>query len=56
MTKVLKCPICEKGNLEINVLKGYKISFNGKISKMLNRVYCTNCKRNIKYELVKTEN
>lgn len=56
MTKVQKCPICEKGSLEINVPNDYKVSFNGKIGKMLNRVYCVNCKRNIKYEFVKTEN
>lgn len=53
MVKVVNCPICEKGKLNIFIFKDYEICFSGKISEMFNRVYCTNCKRQIKYKVIK---
>lgn len=56
MVKTHNCPICEVGELKVDIKNGYKIVFSGKMSELPCRVYCKNCKRFIKYKVVKEEN
>ena len=55
MVKVIDCPICEKGKLQIDISNGYDVVFNGKMSELPCRIYCKNCRRYIKYKVVKKE-
>lgn len=55
MVKNEKCPICERGELKIDITSGYKVVFNGRMSELPCRIYCKNCKRYIKYKVVKKE-
>ena len=55
MVKTYDCPICEKGKLQIDTTSGFKPTFEGKMSEMPCRIYCKNCKRHIKYKVVKEE-
>lgn len=56
MVKKYECPVCEQKTLQIDIKNGYKVVFSGKIGKLPCRIYCKNCKRFIKYEVVKEEN
>ena len=56
MVKNIDCPICEKGKLQIDIRNGYKVVFEGKMSELPCRIYCKNCRRFIKYKVVKEEN
>jgi C4-type Zn-finger protein len=56
MVKNVDCPICEKGKLEFNIKNGYKVVFEGKMSELPCKIYCKNCRRSIKYKVVKEEN
>lgn len=55
MVKKVDCPICEKGKLEFNIANGYKVVFEGKMSELPCKIYCKNCRRFIKYNIVKQE-
>ena len=55
MVRNIDCPICEKGKLQIDIKNGYKIVFEGKMSELPCRIYCKNCRRIIKYKVVKEE-
>lgn len=55
MVKEYKCPICDKSGLKIDIANGYKIVFEGKLSDLPCRIYCKNCRRLIKYNVVKSE-
>jgi hypothetical protein len=55
MVKNIDCPICEKGKLQIDIANGYKIVCEGKMSELPCRIYCKNCRRTIKYKVVKDE-
>lgn len=55
MVKTYDCPICEKGKLQIDLSNGYTAVFEGKMSEMPCRIFCKNCKRQIKYKAVKQE-
>lgn len=55
MVKTVDCPICETGKLKIDISNGYKAVFNGKMSELPCRVFCKNCKRFIKYKVVREE-
>ena len=56
MVRNYNCPICEKGKLQLNITNGYKVVFDGKMSELPCKIYCKNCKRFIKYNVVKREN
>lgn len=56
MVEKVDCPICEKGKLEFNIKNGYKVVFDGKMSELPCKTYCKNCRRSIKYKVVKEEN
>lgn len=55
MVKVMNCPVCEKGKLPIDISNGYKVVFQGKFNELPCRIFCKNCKRLIKYKVVKNE-
>jgi hypothetical protein len=52
MVKVIDCPLCNGGKLNINVANGYKIITDGYVSKLPLKKYCKNCNRNVKYLVV----
>ena len=56
MVRNYNCPICEKGKLQLNITNGYKVVFEGKMSELPCKIYCKNCRRSIKYKVVKEEN
>ena len=56
MVKNVDCPICEKGKLQLNITNGYKVVFEGKMSELPCKIYCKNCRRFIKYKVVKEQN
>lgn len=49
----IDCPICEKGKLQVNIKNGYKVVYEGKMSELPCKIYCKNCRRFIKYKVVK---
>jgi hypothetical protein len=49
----IDCPICEKGKLQVNIKNGYKVVCEGKMSELPCKIYCKNCRRFIKYKVVK---
>ena len=56
MVEKKDCPICEKGKLVFNITNGYRIVFDGKMSELPCKIYCKNCRRTIKYKVVKENN
>jgi hypothetical protein len=52
MVKVIDCPLCNGGKLNINIADGYKIITDGYVSKLPLKKQCKNCNRNVKYLVV----
>lgn len=55
MVKKYECPVCEKGKLQFNITNGYDVVFEGKMSELPCKIYCKNCRRFIKYKIIKKE-
>lgn len=55
MVKIVDCPLCNGGKLNISVANGYKIIIDGYVSKLPLKKKCKNCNRNVKYLVVKDE-
>lgn len=55
MQKVINCPICENGKLEIEIKGEEKIITSGRFGSLPYKAYCKSCHRFIKYNVVKEE-
>ena len=55
MVKIVDCPLCNGGKLNISVAEGYEIITDGYISKLPLKKKCKNCNRNVKYLVVRKE-
>ncbi len=55
MVKIVDCPLCNGGKLNISVANGYKIITDGYVSKLPLKKKCKICNRNVKYLVVKDE-
>lgn len=53
MIREIDCPLCNGGKLKINISNGYDIITSGKLSELPYVCVCRNCKRKVKYDLVK---
>lgn len=53
MVKEYECPVCEKNGIKIHLSNGYEAVFDGKLSELPCSVFCKNCRRQIKYAVVK---
>ena len=55
MQKVINCPICENGKLEIEVKGEEKVITSGRFGKFPYKAYCKSCHRFIKYDIVNVD-
>jgi hypothetical protein len=55
MVKVIECPLCNGGKLNIDIANGYKIITSGYVSKLPLKKRCKTCNRNVKYAVVREE-
>lgn len=55
MVKIINCPLCNGGKLQIDVPQGQRAIFSGALKDMKNICVCKNCNRNVKYKLVKSD-
>lgn len=55
MVKVIDCPLCNGGKLNIDIANGYKIITSGYVSKLPLKKKCKVCNRNVKYIVVREE-
>ena len=52
MQKVIDCPLCNGGKLNIDIANGYSIITDGRPSKLPLKKRCKVCNRNVKYIVV----
>ena len=53
MVKIIDCPLCNGGKLNIDIANGYKIIISGYVSKLPLKKRCKTCNRNVKYAVVR---
>ena len=53
MVKIIDCPLCNGGKLNIDIANGYKIITSGYVSKLPLKKRCKVCNRNVKYAVVR---
>lgn len=49
MVKIVDCPLCNGGQLKIEVPSGCQVIVDGRPSKLPLKKMCKTCNRNIKY-------
>lgn len=52
MQKIIDCPLCNGGELKIDIANGYCIITDGRPSKLPLKKRCKFCNRNVKYIVV----
>ncbi len=52
MQKIIDCPLCNDGKLNIDIANGYRIITDGRPSKLPLKKRCKVCNRNVKYIVV----
>jgi hypothetical protein len=52
MQKIIDCPLCNGGKLNIDIANGYRIITDGRPSKLPLKKRCKVCNRNVKYIVV----
>ena len=55
MMKIVDCPLCNGGKLNIDIANGYKIITDGRPSHLPLKKRCKTCNRNVKYVVVRNE-
>lgn len=55
MQTVIDCPLCNGGQLQLDIAKGYKIITDGRPSKLPLKKKCKLCNRIVKYTVVREE-
>jgi hypothetical protein len=55
MQKIIDCPLCNGGKLNIDIANGYRIITDGRPSKLPLKKRCKVCNRNVKYTVVRNE-
>ena len=55
MQKIIDCPLCNGGKLNIDIANGYRIITDARPSKLPLKKRCKVCNRNVKYTVVRDE-
>lgn len=53
--KIVKCPICNHTLENVTLANGFDVEFNKPLKFLPYITWCDNCKRKIKYDVIKSD-